>query len=117
MRIIFDPLGSLDPALERFPQSVLRLPFCPASDSLARGFGMHISPYLSRSSLMSRFLAVSLVACLLLLSRCVHAQHRLDADDKRIAKASDEPRQALKRIQLPAGLEAEVYAAEPLLAN
>src|SRR5581483_10257150 len=34
-----------------------------------------------------------------------------------IAAASDEATQALKRMKLPAGLEAKLWAAEPMLAN
>jgi quinoprotein glucose dehydrogenase len=35
----------------------------------------------------------------------------------RIAAASDEPARALKRMRLPKGIEASLWAAEPLLAN
>src|SRR6266852_1134772 len=35
----------------------------------------------------------------------------------KIAAASDEPRQAMARISVPAGLKIELFAAEPLLAN
>jgi len=35
----------------------------------------------------------------------------------RIAAASDEPARAIKRMRLPKGMEASVWAAEPLLAN
>jgi len=37
--------------------------------------------------------------------------------EPKVAPASDEPQQALTKIKLPAGLAAETYAAEPLLAN
>ncbi len=35
----------------------------------------------------------------------------------RIAAASDEPARAIKRMRLPGGIEARLWAAEPLLAN
>src|SRR5437762_10325498 len=35
----------------------------------------------------------------------------------KIAAASDEGRLAMKRFQMPAGFQAELFAAEPLLAN
>jgi quinoprotein glucose dehydrogenase len=35
----------------------------------------------------------------------------------RVAAASDEPAKAIKRMRLPKGIEARVWAAEPLLAN
>ena len=35
----------------------------------------------------------------------------------RVAAASDEPAKAIKRMKLPQGVEAKVWAAEPLLAN
>jgi quinoprotein glucose dehydrogenase len=35
----------------------------------------------------------------------------------KIAAASDEPRQAMARISVPAGMKIELFAAEPLLAN
>src|SRR4051794_37932891 len=40
-----------------------------------------------------------------------------DPYEKKIARASGEAERALGRMQLPAGLKAEVHAAEPLLAN
>ncbi len=45
------------------------------------------------------------------------AQHGFDPQSSKIAKASDEGLKAIKRIQLPKGLTAELWAAEPLLAN
>jgi quinoprotein glucose dehydrogenase len=44
-------------------------------------------------------------------------QDSTKAFEPKIAPASDEPRQALVRIRVPAGLTIELFAAEPLLAN
>lgn len=54
---------------------------------------------------------------LALLPWPVFGQQQVDPYESKIAKASDEAKKALARLQLPAGLSAEVYAAEPLLAN
>src|SRR5262249_41651223 len=37
--------------------------------------------------------------------------------EPKIAAASQEPQQAMKRIRVPAGVKVELFAAEPLLAN
>ncbi len=47
----------------------------------------------------------------------VWSQHGFDPQASKIAKASDEGLKALKRMQVPQGLTAELWAAEPLLAN
>lgn len=47
----------------------------------------------------------------------VLAQHEFDPLAKKIAKASDDGLKTLKRMQLASGLTAELWAAEPLLAN
>src|SRR5262249_45205967 len=44
-------------------------------------------------------------------------QHEFDPQASKIAKASDDAQKTLKRMQIPKGLAAELWAAEPLLAN
>src|SRR5579875_615121 len=45
------------------------------------------------------------------------AQPREKPYSPRVAAASDEPARAIKRMRLPKGIEAKLWAAEPLLAN
>ena len=81
----------------------------------------------------SRFLRAALLAALLPAFTSVRAAESDDEDRSAtrgrirdagtrqaapdVAPASDEGEQALKRMRLPAGLEARLWAAEPMLAN
>lgn len=49
----------------------------------------------------------------------LHADGPTDADPYagRLAKASDDWKRTVKRMQLPKGVEADIWAAEPLVAN
>lgn len=51
------------------------------------------------------------------LTALAAAQEPADPYAGRIHKASDEPLRTLKRMQIPKGMQAELTAAEPLLAN
>jgi quinoprotein glucose dehydrogenase len=64
---------------------------------------------------MSRWFVVltPLAAC----AAFAFAQHEFDPHANKIAKASDDALKTLKRMQIPKGLAAELWAAEPLLAN
>lgn len=51
------------------------------------------------------------------LTALAAAQEPADPYAGRIHKASDDPLRTLKRMQIPKGMQAELTAAEPLLAN
>lgn len=65
---------------------------------------------------MHRLLASVLVFCLVVVAGWAMPDGP-DSLAKKIAKASDDPLKTLKRLQLPVGLEAELWAAEPMLVN
>src|SRR5438045_129919 len=59
----------------------------------------------------------ALAALALFVSLAAPAAPEEAQKGKRKAAAKDSPAEALAQVQLPAGLKAEVWAAEPLLAN
>ena len=68
---------------------------------------------------MHRTIAVSLIAlgafCALWVAGAAEPTDK--PYSPRVAPASSEPAKAVKRIRVPQGVEARVWAAEPLLAN
>lgn len=63
----------------------------------------------------STILALLSLSCLAPLTLAQQAY--VDPYEKRLAKPSDDGIKAIPRIQLPKGLKAELFAAEPMLAN
>lgn len=66
---------------------------------------------------MTRSRCAALLLALLGAVSFVLAQHEFDPLASKIAKASDDALKTLKRMQIAPGLKAELWAAEPLLAN
>src|SRR6185295_10423654 len=66
---------------------------------------------------MIRLRSYVTLALLFSLASPVWSQQTADPQAGKISKASDEPLKSLKRMQVPNALTAELWAAEPLVAN
>lgn len=64
---------------------------------------------------------ITIFAVVIVVISAIWLASAAEPEDKlyspRVATASDEPAKAIKRMKLPQGVEASVWAAEPLLAN
>src|SRR5437899_2649302 len=76
---------------------------------------------LGAALLMRRFSLLAVLSSPLMLIALASAQDTGHDPTKpfepKIAAASKEPEQAMKRIRVPSGTKIELFAAEPLLAN